>query len=253
MNLNVRLIIPITWLALFTVLLMCSLKVNRLSMVTPMSFSAVVFLSPLSGHLLSLLCTCVLDVVVLFSRSCTCLGGIFRINFCDHVSSVLMSRCRDFRSSSADVTARYSLVLSANNLIEFSTVPGISLMNVKNRTGPRTLPCGTPLVTFTHSEQAPFTETCWTLLCRYDSIQRTSCRENLVGYQLCHQSSVWHSSRRFGKIEVNRCRVPTVGVNVQRHNYKYILVEKHQRLLSNNRNSGTSQNRNAGHGKRQRY
>ena len=49
------------------------------------------------------------------------------------------------------------------------------------------------------------------------------------------------------------CRVPTVGVNVQRHNYKYILVEKHQRLLSNNRNSGTSQNRNAGHGKRQRY
>ena len=35
------------------------------------------------------------------------------------------------RSSSADVTARYSLVSSANNLIEFSTVPGISLMNVK--------------------------------------------------------------------------------------------------------------------------
>ena len=47
---------------------------------------------------------------------------------------------------------------------------------------------------------------------------------------------------------IGNCRVPTVGVSVARHNYKYILVEKHQRLLSNNRNSGTFQNRNARHG-----
>ena len=42
------------------------------------------------------------------------------------------------------------------------------------------------------------------------------------------------------------CRVPTVGASVARHNYKKILVEK--RLLSYNRNSVTSENRNARHG-----
>ena len=76
-NLNVRLIIPITWLAFFTVLLMCSLKVNRLSMVTPRSFLAVVFLSSVVWpSLVFIEYMCVLDFVVLFSWSWTCLGGI---------------------------------------------------------------------------------------------------------------------------------------------------------------------------------
>ena len=110
MNLNVRLIIPITWLAFFTVLLMCSLKVNRLSMVTPRSFSAVVFLiSVVWPSLIFIMyvcsrCRCPMLMILHLS------GWNFSIHFCDHASSVLMSRCRDLRSSSADVTARHSLV-----------------------------------------------------------------------------------------------------------------------------------------------
>ena len=160
MNLNVRLIIPITWLTFFTVLLMCSVKVNRSCMVNPRSFSAVVFLSsvvwPSRVFIVYLCSQCRCPILIIFHVS----GRNFSIHFCDHASGLLMSRCRDLRSSSTGVTARYSILSSANNLIEFSTVPGISLMNVNNRTGPRTIPCGTPLVTFTHSEQTPFTETC---------------------------------------------------------------------------------------------
>ena len=142
MNLNVRLIIPITWLAFFTVLLMCSLKVNRLSMVTQRSFSAVVFLS-------SVVWPSLVFIEYVCSRSrCPILmrlhlsGWNVSIHFCDDASSVLMSRCRDLRSSSADVTARYILVSSANNLIEFSTVPGISLMQVKAEQGQGHFPAG---------------------------------------------------------------------------------------------------------------
>ena len=101
MNLNVRLIIPITWLAFSTVLFMCSLKVNRLSMVTPGSFSAVIFLS-------SVVWSSLVFIVYVCSRSrCPILmilhlsGCNFSIHFCDHASSVLMSHCRDCRDSRA--------------------------------------------------------------------------------------------------------------------------------------------------------
>ena len=53
--------------------------------------------------------------------------------------------CRDWRSASSDDTARYSLVSSANSLIEFSTLLGKSLIYARNRRGPSTLPWGTPL------------------------------------------------------------------------------------------------------------
>ena len=105
-NLNVRLIIPITWLAFFTVLLVCSLKVKRLSMVTPRSFSAVVFLSsvvwPSLVFIVYVCSRCHCPILMILHLS----GWNFSIHFCNHGSSLLMSRCTDLRSSSADVTAR---------------------------------------------------------------------------------------------------------------------------------------------------
>ena len=44
-------------------------------------------------------------------------------------------------------TLRYTLVSSANILMDEVTVSGMSLMYVRNRSGPRTGPCDTPLVT----------------------------------------------------------------------------------------------------------
>ena len=40
-----------------------------------------------------------------------------------------------------------------------SRISGRSLIKITNSTGPSTLPCGTPLVTFDQSENIPFTDT----------------------------------------------------------------------------------------------
>ena len=48
---------------------------------------------------------------------------------------------------------------------------------------------------------------------------------------------------------VTDCCVPTVGASVARHNYKKILFRENINVYcGNNRNSGTSENRNARHG-----
>ena len=47
---------------------------------------------------------------------------------------------------------------------------GRSLINIRNRTGPRTDPCGTPLTTGTFSEDCPSTKTCCVLEFRKDEI-----------------------------------------------------------------------------------
>ena len=46
---------------------------------------------------------------------------------------------------------------SANSLVLAMTQSGKSLMNSRNRRGPRTVPCGTPLTTGALSETAPST------------------------------------------------------------------------------------------------
>lgn len=47
------------------------------------------------------------------------------------------------------------------------TIRGSILMNIRNKTGARTLPCWTPEVTMVISEQSWFTSTSWVLLERY--------------------------------------------------------------------------------------
>ncbi len=46
----------------------------------------------------------------------------------------------------------YSLVSSANSLLQDSTSWGRSFIYVRKRTGPKTLPCGTPLLTTLHGD-----------------------------------------------------------------------------------------------------
>ena len=59
---------------------------------------------------------------------------------------------------------------SANSLALAITQSGKSLINSRNKRGPRTVPCGTPLTTGALSETAPSTMTCWLLSDKKDSI-----------------------------------------------------------------------------------
>ena len=53
------------------------------------------------------------------------------------------------------------LLSSANRLSGDRTSSGKSFINMRNNTGPRTDPCGTPLVTLHASEVDPLITTLW--------------------------------------------------------------------------------------------
>ena len=73
--------------------------------------------------------------------------------------------------SSSLSTTLYSFVSSANSFaVEFLATDGKSLMKMLNKTGPRTLPCGMPLVTSHVSDVFSFTTTRWLRPVRYVSI-----------------------------------------------------------------------------------
>ena len=59
---------------------------------------------------------------------------------------------------------------SANSLVLAMAQTGKSLINIRNRRGPRTVPCGTPLTTGALSGTAPLKMTCWLLSDKKDSI-----------------------------------------------------------------------------------
>ena len=59
---------------------------------------------------------------------------------------------------------------SANSLVLAMTQSGKSLIYSKNKRGPRTVPCGTPLTTGALSETALLTMTCWPLSDKNGSI-----------------------------------------------------------------------------------
>ena len=52
---------------------------------------------------------------------------------------------------------QYILASSAKNLIKAVITPGKSLIKIRKRTDPKTIPLGTPLVTLTSSEDLPST------------------------------------------------------------------------------------------------
>ena len=74
-----------------------------------------------------------------------------------HLMSESISLCSNTESCS-DCIGRYNIQSSANNLIvQCDRQSGKSLMYVKNKSGPSTVPCGTPEVTNVGVEKEPST------------------------------------------------------------------------------------------------
>ena len=85
-------------------------------------------------------------------------------------TSLSMSACIVCLSDSV-WTVDETLVSSAYIVHHDSRISGRSLIKITNSTGPSTLPCGTPLVTFDQSEYIPFTDTLCCLPMRKSLIQ----------------------------------------------------------------------------------
>ena len=88
-----------------------------------------------------------------------------------HLPRALISCCR--RSVSfLSVMSRYSTQSSAKRIMLLLVIDSCrSLMYARNKTGPRTVPCGTPLVTGLGVEVSPSSSTRWVLSSRKGVIQ----------------------------------------------------------------------------------
>ena len=88
-----------------------------------------------------------------------------------HLPSASRSCCR--RSVSfLSVMSRYNTQSSAKSLTLLLVIDSCrSLMYARNKTGPMTVPCGTPLVTGLGVEVSPFSSTRWVLSFRKAVIQ----------------------------------------------------------------------------------
>ena len=80
------------------------------------------------------------------------------------------SACKILVSSSL-LAFPNSLVSSANFRMELNRLLSMSLINIKNNTGPNTDPWGTPLVAASHDEQNPSIHTRCCLLLNHSLIQ----------------------------------------------------------------------------------
>jgi hypothetical protein len=127
----------------------------------------------ITSHLLGLKCICQ-------SRSQSC--KLLRSSWRDVVSSLVLM-CRYRRQS------------SANNLAVLFTLLGRSLMYIKNSSGPRTVPWGTPEVTSTAFLRRN--------LSSCPANIRTKCYTTFVRPQLEYASSVWapHTQSNINKLE----------------------------------------------------
>ena len=76
----------------------------------------------------------------------------------DHLANLSRSCCRSSLSSTLLITLQI-FVSSANILILFTIHDGRSLTNIRNKRGPKTDPCGTPLKTSIQAENDPITQT----------------------------------------------------------------------------------------------
>src|ERR1044072_4298501 len=77
---------------------------------------------------------------------------------------ILLDRLLIFSTPSAELTLLHTSVSSANFPIVDIKFESISLISIRKRTGPKTEPCGTPLVTFAQSDDSPSTHTFCLLL-----------------------------------------------------------------------------------------
>ena len=97
-----------------------------------------------------------LDLPRCITRHLDALKGI--CHFSDHSVRQSKSACRCSLSFSS-LTRVNTLVSSANFNSELNRSESESFMDIKNSNGPRTDPCGTPLVTEIQLEQRPFIQT----------------------------------------------------------------------------------------------
>ena len=99
-------------------------------------------------------------------------GRNFICQVVSHCSRASMS-CWSCKQSSLVVMGLKIKLSSANSLVEEvgDMDSGRSLIYSRKRSGPRTVPCGTPEETVTESEEAPSRRTRWVLFVRKAVIQ----------------------------------------------------------------------------------
>ena len=139
--------------AFFTASVTCLLPFIALCTITPKSFSSCTFSRIFPSIVYSFI------LFVLPACSTLHFATLNSIIHC-FAHSVHLSRSSCSCSPpSSFVTSVYSLVSSANFSTVLCTPSSRSLMNIRKRVGPRTDPCGTPLVTSVQSEYLPFITT----------------------------------------------------------------------------------------------
>ena len=111
----------------------------------------------------------------------------------DQLASASISCCSILHSSGLS-TVLNTFVSSANIFTTELIESGKSLIYIKNRTGPRTLPWGTPLTTSSHPDLASPTRTLWRRPVRNDLIQlynrpRIPYEYNLLNRRSCGTES----------------------------------------------------------------
>ena len=101
------------------------------------------------------------------------------------------------------VMSRYNTQSSAKSLTMLLVIDSCrSLMYARNKTGPRTVPCGTPLVTGLGVEVSPSSSTRWVLSFRKAVIQaRLLIVANAVPIEFVSESAVGYLVEGLAKIQ----------------------------------------------------
>ena len=115
-----------------------------------------------------------------------------------HWLSVSKSFCKMLQSS-IDFTVLNNFVSSANIFILQLTISGMSFTYIRNRIGPNTDPCGTPLITSTHSEYSPRTIILILLSDRKSSIQHSTLPSIPYAESFCNNLFFGTLSKAFWK------------------------------------------------------
>ena len=95
---------------------------------------------------------------------------------------------------------------SAISLAIVATQSGRSLMNYRKRSGPSTVPLGTPLLTVAFSDVAPSTMTCCVRPARKDLIH--SRVPDSIMVELSQKSLMWGTIKGFGNGENHTVHLP---------------------------------------------
>ena len=176
--LKIRLIVDLSWyskvlrviastrLALFIILLMCLSNFNWKSMYTPISFSHSVLkrsCCPIWYWWLGLF-----DPIFIVTHLS---GWNFSNHLSDQAARLSISFC-SICESSGEFISRNTFVSSANKntWLSLSTTSGRSFIYKTKSMGPRTLPCGIPLVTGDEVDFVLFMTTHWVLFDKNESI-----------------------------------------------------------------------------------